>query len=290
MRLEELASSREWLKPADMAPMQPIKYQSRDGLTLHGYLTTPRGVEAKDLPLVVNPHGGPWARDAYGFNPEVQFLANRGYAVLQVNFRGSTGYGESLMMAGNREWGFKMQDDISDAVQWAIDQGIADAERVCIYGASYGGYAVMAGLAYTPELYRCGINYVGVTSIPLLFETAPGAWASNMETMKRQIGDPKEDKAMLEDRSPTNHASRIQAPVLMAYGKQDPRVVIKHLEVMEEAMKQAGKPYEVIVKDDEGHGFRKFENQVEFYTAVERFLAKHLGPRKAQHSAPDPAP
>ncbi|HRQ63333.1 MAG TPA: S9 family peptidase [Xanthomonadaceae bacterium] len=289
-RLEELAASREWLKPEHMAPMQPVAFESRDGLTLHGYLTTPRGVEAKDLPLIVHPHGGPWARDAYGFRPEIQFLANRGYAVLQVNFRGSTGYGQDLLMAGNREWGFKMQDDVTDAVRWAIDQGIADGDRVCIYGASYGGYATMAGLAYTPELYRCGINYVGVTSIPLLFDSAPRAWAPGLETMKKQIGDPREDKAMLEDRSPVNHAERIQAPVFMAYGKQDPRVVIKHLELMEAALKRAGKPYEVMVKDDEGHGFGKFENQVEFYSAMERFLSRHLAPRSTQPAPPGDAP
>lgn len=279
MRMEELASSREWLKPEQMAPMQPIRFEARDGLALHGYLTTPRGVEAKNLPLVVNPHGGPWARDAYGFSPEVQFLANRGYAVLRVNFRGSTGYGQDLVMAGNREWGFKMQDDITDAVRWAIDQGIADPDRVCIYGASYGGYAVMAGLTYTPELYRCGINYVGVTSIPLLFETAPQAWASSIEIMKKQVGDPRADKAMLEDRSPVNHADRIQAPLLMAYGERDPRVVIKHLDLMEAALKRHEKPYEVIRKRDEGHGFAKYENQIEFYTALEAFLARNLGKR-----------
>jgi dipeptidyl aminopeptidase/acylaminoacyl peptidase len=280
-RLEELASSREWLKSEYLAPMQPIRLTARDGLALHGYLTTPRGVEPKRLPMVVNPHGGPWARDAYAFNPEVQFLANRGYAVLQVNFRGSTGYGQDLLMAGNREWGLKMQDDITDAVRWAIEQGIADPDRICIYGASYGGYATMAGLAFTPELYRCGINYVGVTSIPLLLESAPRAWASSMDTLKKQIGDPRADKTMLEDRSPVNHAASIRAPVFMAYGRQDPRVIIKHLEVMEAALKAAGKPYEVMVKDDEGHGFRKFENQVEFYSAMERFLARHLGGARA---------
>ncbi len=277
--LEELAKSREWIKADQMAAMQPITLEARDGLTLHGYLTTPAGVDAKNLPLIINPHGGPWARDVYGFNQEIQFLANRGYAVLQINFRGSTGYGMRFMRAGDRQWGLKMQDDITDAVQWAIEKGIADGDRVCIYGASYGGYATMAGLAYTPDLYRCGVNYVGVTSIPLLFKTAPSTWEAGGETLRLQIGDPRRDGDMLEDRSPINHADKITAPVLMVYGEQDPRVVIDHAKQMERALKRAEKNYELIVKKNEGHGFRKHENVIEYYAKLESFFGQHLAPK-----------
>lgn len=275
--IKELASSREWIKPEEMAEMKPVKFKARDGLTLNGYLTVPPGSDGKNLPLVINPHGGPWARDSWGFNPETQFLANRGYAVMQVNFRGSTGYGREFLHASYKKWGLSMQDDISDAVQWAVDQGIVDKERVCIYGGSYGGYATMAGLTYTPELYKCGINYVGVTSIPLLFETMPKTWEAAREQFKIQAGDPEKDRELLEDRSPSNHADKIQAPLLMAYGKRDPRVVLKHAKIMAKEMDKHDKPYELIIKKDEGHGFRKFENQVEFYGRMANFLDEHIG-------------
>jgi dipeptidyl aminopeptidase/acylaminoacyl peptidase len=171
-----------------------------------------------------------------------------------------------------------MQNDVTDAVQWAVEQGIADAERVCIYGGSYGGYATMAGLTYTPDLYKCGINYVGVTDLPLLFETAPDSWASGMEEMYQMVGDYKEEKEFLEQWSPSQHADKIQAPVFMAYGKQDPRVSIEHAEVMEKALKANGKEYELMVKKDEGHGYRKQENVYDFYGRMETFLAENLQP------------
>ncbi len=174
-KLKYLADSMPWVKPEKMAEMVPVEFQARDGLDLHGYLTVPNGSDGKNLPMIINPHGGPWARDGWGYNTEIQFLANRGYAVLQVNFRGSTGFGMKHLLSGNRQWGQKMQDDITDAVAWAVDQGIADKNRICIYGASYGGYAAMAGLTFTPDLYKCGINYVGVTDLPLLFKSLPDA-------------------------------------------------------------------------------------------------------------------
>jgi dipeptidyl aminopeptidase/acylaminoacyl peptidase len=195
---------------------------------------------------------------------------------LQVNFRGSTGYGQEFDKAGWRRWGLEMQDDITDAVQWAIEEGIADADRICIYGGSYGGYAAMAGITFTPELYQCAINYVGVTSIPLLFETMPTAWRRFLPSMKKQIGDLDKERDMLEDRSPINHVDQIRVPLLMAYGLQDPRVVIDHALDLEKELKKHEVDYELIIEKKEGHGFVRFENQVEWYTKVIDFLDENL--------------
>jgi dipeptidyl aminopeptidase/acylaminoacyl peptidase len=274
--LKELVASRPWVDASQMAEMRPIKFTARDGLEINGYLTLPVGMEAQNLPLILNPHGGPWARDFYGYNSEIQFLANRGYAVLQVNFRGSTGYGTEFVNAGNRQWGLAMQNDLTDAVTWAVDEGIADPERICIYGGSYGGYATMAGLTYTPELYKCGINYVGVTSIPLLFKTMPDAWEAGRPQMEWRIGDPKQDKDFLEDRSPLNHIERIQAPLMMAYGKRDARVDLSHALRAEKELKRHEKTYQLMIKIDEGHGFRKYENRMDYYQMMEEFLEENL--------------
>jgi len=276
--LEFFADSRPWVNAAEMAEIQPVEFKSRDGLTLHGYLTLPPGSDGKNLPTIVHPHGGPWARDGWGFNPAIQFLANRGYAVLQVNFRGSTGFGLDHYLASRKQWGQAMQNDVSDALQWAVEQGYSDAERVCIYGGSYGGYAVMAGLTYTPDLYKCGINYVGVTDLPLLFKTAPDSWAGGKEQMKEMVGDPKKEKEFLQEWSPVNHADKIKVPVFMAYGRQDPRVNIKHASLMGKALKKNGVTYELMIKNDEGHGYRKQENQYDFYGRMETFLAENLQP------------
>jgi dipeptidyl aminopeptidase/acylaminoacyl peptidase len=276
--LEFMANSMSWIDADEMAEMKPIEFKARDGMELHGYLTVPHGKEAKNLPLVMNPHGGPWARDGWGFNPEHQFLADRGYAVLQVNFRGSTGFGMQHLKSSWKQWGQAMQNDITDAVKWAVDQGIADPDRICIYGGSYGGYATMAGLTFTPELYKCGINYVGVTDIALLFETAPDSWSAGLRQMRVQVGDPDTEKEFLEQWSPVNHADQIKAPVFMAYGRRDPRVNIKHLTEMENAMDAAGAQYETMIKVDEGHGYQKQENRYDFYGRMETFLAKYLNP------------
>ena len=274
--LEELVASQPWVNPDEMAPMQSVQYTARDGLKINGYLTLPKGSDGKNLPFIINPHGGPQARDGYGYSPEIQFLANRGYAVMQINFRGSVGYGMDFVDAGNRQWGLKMQDDISDAVAWAVQEGIADPERVCIYGGSYGGYATMAGLTYTPELYKCGINYVGVTSIPLLFKTLPDAWEAGRPQLEWRIGNPKTDRDLLEDRSPINHVEKIQAPLMMAYGKRDARVDLSHATRLERQLKKHKKEYQLMIKIDEGHGFRKYENRMDYYEAMEAFLAKNL--------------
>lgn len=284
--LEWLADSRPWVDAGKMADIQPVTFQTRDGMTMHGYLTVPPGSDGKGLPLIVNPHGGPWARDGWFFNPEIQFLANRGYAVLQVNFRGSVGFGLNHLKSSWKQWGQAMQNDITDGVKWVIDQGVADPNRICIYGASYGGYATMAGLAFTPELYQCGVNYVGVTDIPLLFETAPDAWASGIRQMAIMVGDPESEKEFLEEWSPSKHADRIRAPVFMAYGLQDPRVNIRHARVMEDGLQKNKVPYEMMIKKDEGHGFQKQENIYDFYGRLESFLAEHLTPRRTIQANP----
>jgi len=273
-----LASSRNWIKPEEMAPMKPVQYQSRDGLTIHGYLTLPKDYQTGHIPLIINPHGGPFGvRDSWGFNPEHQLFANRGYAVLQMNFRGSGGYGHAFQNAGYKEWGNKMQHDITDGVQWAIKEGFADPEKVCIYGGSYGGYATMAGLTFTPDLYKCGINYVGVTDIELLFDTMPEAWELAEDVMKEQIGNPDDEKFM-RSISPLHHVENIKAPLLIIHGKQDPRVNIKHATKLRSRMDDLNKPYEWLVKKKEGHGFSGEENRIEAYTKMDDFLRKSLNP------------
>lgn len=269
-----------WLKAENMAEMKPIQYQSRDGLTIHGYLTLPKGYTmetAKNIPVVVNPHGGPWARDNWGFNPEIQFLANRGYAVLQMNFRGSTTYGRKFWEASFGQWGLKMQDDITDGVNWIIEKGIADPERIAIYGASYGGYATLAGLAYTPDLYACGVDYVGVSNLFTFFNSFPPYWEPYKEMMYEMVGHPVEDSARLAATSPALNADKITAPLFIAQGANDPRVKKAESDQMVEAMKARGVEVEYLVKDNEGHGFYNEENQFEFYGAMEAFLKTHIG-------------
>ena len=274
-----LADVAPWLPETSLAQMKPIEYTSRDGLTIHGYLTLPQGVAPHNLPVVVNVHGGPWHRDVWGYNPEVQFLANRGYAVLQVNFRGSTGYGRAFWEASFREWGRKMQDDVTDGVRWLIGQGIADPARVAIYGGSYGGYATLAGLAFTPEVYACGIDYVGVSNLMTFMKAIPPYWKPMLAMLQEMVGDMEKDEAMLRAASPVWSAERIVAPLLIAQGAKDPRVVKSESDQMVEAMRKRGVEVEYIVKDNEGHGFRNEENRFEFYEAMERFLDRHLHPQ-----------
>jgi dipeptidyl aminopeptidase/acylaminoacyl peptidase len=277
--LTKLGDVTPWLPEAKMAAVKPVEYKTRDGLTVHGYLTLPNGVEAKKLPVVVNPHGGPWARDGWGFNPEVQFLANRGYAVLQMNYRGSTGYGRKFWEASFKQWGFAMQDDITDGVTWLIKQGIADPRRICIYGGSYGGYATLEGLVKTPDLYACGVDYVGVSNLFTFMKTIPPYWKPFLAMMQEMVGDPEKDKARLAEASPALNADRIKAPLLIAQGARDPRVNKDESDQMVAALKQRGIDVPYIVKDNEGHGFHNEENQFDFYEAMEKFLAKYLGSR-----------
>ena len=261
-----------WLNERDMADMRPISFKSRDGLTIHGYMTLPKGKEARTLPVVVNPHGGPWVRDTWGFNSEVQLLANRGFAVLQMNYRGSTGYGRAFWEAGFKQWGRKMQDDITDGVEWLIKQGIADPKRVAIYGGSYGGYAVLAGLAFTPEVYACGIDYVGVSNIFTLMKTIPPYWKPLMAEFYEKVGHPEKDEELLRSVSPVFHADKIKVPLFIAQGARDPRVNKAESDQMVAALAARGVKVEYMVKDNEGHGFRNEENRFEFYEAMEKFL------------------
>jgi dipeptidyl aminopeptidase/acylaminoacyl peptidase len=266
--------------PADaMAPMTPISYKSRDGLTIQGYLTLPVGREPKNLACVVHPHGGPWFRDGWGYNPEVQFLANRGLCVLQMNFRGSTGYGRTFWEASFGQWGLKMQDDISDGVQWLVAQGYADPKRIAIYGASYGGYATLAGVTFTPELYAAAIDYVGVANLFTFMETIPPYWRPMLPKFRDMVGDPDKDAERLRATSPVFHAERIKTPLLIAQGARDPRVNKNESDQMVTALKQRGVDVEYVVKDNEGHGFRNEENQFEFYGRMETFLQRHLSPQ-----------
>ncbi len=274
--LNHLADVSPWLNEAHMAKMKPIKYIARDGKTIHGYLTLPVGVKAKNLPLVVNPHGGPWARDRWGFNPAVQFLANRGYAVLQMNFRGSTGYGKEFWNSSIKQWGLAMQDDITDGVKWVISNGIADKNRVAIYGGSYGGYATLAGLAFTPDLYKCGVDYVGISNLFTFLETIPPYWEPYRQMWYELVGDPQKDSLLLVAASPVFHVDKIKAALFVAQGANDPRVKKAESDQIVEAMKARGIDVEYMVKDNEGHGFRNEENRFDFYRAMESFLAKHL--------------
>jgi len=274
--LKKLVDISPWFKEEEMAEMKPIHFSSRDGMKMNGYLSLPAQSIQKKLPLVVNPHGGPWARDHWGFNSEVQFLCNRGYAVLQVNFRGSTGYGREFLEASFKQWGQSMQDDLTDGVNWLIEQGIVDKDRVAIYGGSYGGYATLAGLAYHPEVYKCGIDYVGVSNLFTFMETIPPYWENYLEMLYEMVGHPEKDKEMLHKYSPALNADLINAPLLIAQGANDPRVKKSESDQMVEAMRKRGIEIEYMVKDNEGHGFSNEENRFDFYRAMEDFLKEHL--------------
>ncbi len=276
--LTKLADRAPWLPEDQLSEMKPIEYQTRDGLTIHAYLTLPQGREPKDLPVVINPHGGPWHRDSWTFIPEVQFLANRGFAVMQMNFRGSTGYGRKFWEAGFKEWGGKMQDDITDGVHWLIRHGIADPERVAIYGASYGGYAVLEGLVKTPDLYAAGVDYVGVSNLFTFFKTIPPYWAPYLEMMYEMVGHPEKDKDWFQEHSPALNADKIVKPLLVAQGAKDPRVNIHESNQIVEALRKQGVEVVYIVKENEGHGFQNEENRFDFYEAMEKFLNTHLRP------------
>lgn len=277
--LKSLVSTMEWIDKTKLSPMKPIRFKSRDGLDLHGYLTVPKESNGKKLPLIINPHGGPFGvRDFWGFKPETQFFASRGYAIVQVNFRGSGGYGRTFQQAGYGKWGAEMQNDLTDTVKYLVKEGIADPEKICIYGSSYGGYAAMAGVTFTPELYKCGINYVGITDVKLLFDSLPKHWEPQRELLKKQIGDP-DDKALMKKISPLYHVDKIVAPLMVVQGAKDPRVVKKHAIELREALEKRGielSDDEWIMKENEGHGFQKEENKIELYTKMERFLAKYL--------------
>ena len=276
-KIEHLADLSPWIKPEQMAAMKPISYTSRDGLTINGYLTLPVGREAKNLPVIINPHGGPWARDNWGFNPEVQMLANRGYAVLQMNFRGSTGYGKSFVQSSYKQWGQNMQNDITDGVKWLIDQGIADPKRVAIYGGSYGGYATLAGITNTPELYAAAVDYVGVSNLFTFMETIPPYWEPYKKMLYEMVGDPNtKDSIMMKANSPVFHTDKIKAALFVAQGANDPRVKKSESDQMVDALKKRGINVQYMVKENEGHGFHNEENRFDFYKAMTKFLEENL--------------
>ena len=278
-KLTKIADIGPWLKAEELAEMNPIEYKSRDGLTIQGYLTLPNGYTmetAKDLPVVVNPHGGPWARDSWGFNPEIQFLANRGYAVLQMNFRGSTGYGRKFWEDSFKQWGLTMQDDVSDGVKWLVSKGIADPKRVAIYGGSYGGYATLMGIVKDPDQYAAAVDYVGVSNMFTFMNTIPPYWKPMLDMFHEMVGDPKKDSALLASVSPVFHVDRIKTPLFIAQGANDPRVNKAESDQMVEALKKKGVVVEYMVKANEGHGFHNEENRFDFYRAMEKFLGAHL--------------
>jgi dipeptidyl aminopeptidase/acylaminoacyl peptidase len=277
--LEKIVDVSPWIDENEMSNQLPISYNSRDGLNINGYLTLPKGYSietARNLPVVINPHGGPWARDNWGFNPEIQFLANRGFAVLQMNFRGSTGYGRSFWEASFKKWGREMQDDITDGTKWLIDKGIADSSRIAIYGGSYGGYATLMGLVKEPELYAAGVDYVGVSNMFTFMKTIPPYWEPMLAMMFEMVGDLEADSAMLREVSPVYHVDKIKAPLFVVQGRNDPRVNVDESDQMVEAMRNRGVEIQYLVKDDEGHGFRNEENRFEFYREMEKFLKTQL--------------
>lgn len=280
-KLTRIGTSHPGIDPKLMGQTDFVRYKARDGLEIPAYLTLPAGSSKKNLPLVVLVHGGPWVRGAtWQWDPEVQFLASRGYAVLQPEFRGSTGYGGRLFEAGFKQWGQAMQDDVADGARWAIAQGTADPKRICIAGASYGGYATLMGLARDPDLFRCGISWVGVTDISLMYSVSWSDLTNESKTygMRPLIGDPVADAAMLKAASPLENAARIKQPLLLAYGGWDSRVPLIHGEKFRDAVKPHNSQVEWVVYKEQGHGWDNAETRVDFWNRVEKFLSQHLAP------------
>jgi dipeptidyl aminopeptidase/acylaminoacyl peptidase len=290
-KLTELYKSREKLNRADLAPMTTVRYKSSDGLEIPAYLTLPKGAQAKNLPLVVFPHGGPWGRDSWGYNSYAQFLANRGYAVLAPNFRSSTGYGKKFLNAGNKQWGEKMQDDITYGVKYLVAQGIADPKRVGIMGGSYGGYATLAGVTFTPDLYAAAVAIVAPSNLITLLETIPPYWEAGRITFYERMGNPNtpEGKAQLLKQSPLNSADKIKTPLFVVQGANDPRVNIREANQIVVALRDRGFPVEYMVAPDEGHGFARPVNNMAMVAKAEKFLAKYLGGRYQESMTPEVA-
>ncbi len=286
---EFLFRPRPWLNPEQLAEMKPVAYKARDGMTIHAYLTTPRGVDAANLPMVLLVHGGPWARDVWGYDPEAQLLANRGYAVLQINYRGSTGYGKAFYNAAVKEWAGAMHDDLIDGVQWAIDEGIADPDKVAIYGGSYGGYATLVGVTFTPEYFACGVDYVGPSSLITLIESFPAYWRPFLESsFFRHVGDPAvaEDREDMRQRSPLFFVDRIEDPLLIVQGQNDPRVTKREADQLAIALRDRGIKVDYILAENEGHGFANADNRLALYRSMEKFLGQCLGGRVQESVGP----
>ena len=281
-----LFTDKEKLQGQDLAKMVPVIIKSRDGLDLVSYYTLPLRSDSNTdgkpdvpLPMVLDVHGGPWARDDWGYNPQHQWLANRGYAVLSVNFRGSTGFGKNFTNAGNLEWGRKMQNDLIDAVEWAVQQGIADPEKIAIMGGSYGGYATLAGLTFTPDTFNCGVDIVGPSNLTSLLQSIPPYWKPELDQLTTRVGDfrTEDGKKLLGERSPLTYVDRIARPLLIAQGANDPRVKQNESDQIVKAMQAKNLPVTYVLYADEGHGFVRPENRLSFYAIAEAFLAEHLG-------------
>jgi dipeptidyl aminopeptidase/acylaminoacyl peptidase len=271
-----LFSNRPALEKHKLATMKPIEFAARDGMKLYGYLTTPVGMEAKSLPMVVYVHGGPWARDVWGLNGTAQWFSNRGYAVLQINFRGSTGYGKKYVNAGDRQWAGAMHTDLLDGKDWAVKTGVADAKKVCIMGGSYGGYATLAAVAFSPDAFACGVDIVGPSNLNTLLKTTPPYWSTLLSTFHKRMGDSEE---FLKTQSPLFKADQIKVPLLIGQGANDPRVNKAESDQIVAAMRKNDKPVVYYVFPDEGHGFARPVNRMAFDAAAEEFLAKYLGGR-----------
>jgi dipeptidyl aminopeptidase/acylaminoacyl peptidase len=278
-RGRRLFNAQPSLESYDLAKMEPFSFASRDGLTLHGYLSFPPSAGRDRLPTVIFPHGGPWGRDTWGFFPWSQFIATRGHLCVQVDFRGSTGYGKAFVNAGDREWGAKMHDDLVDTVRYVVDQGYADADRVGIFGVSYGGYASLVAAAFTPDLFRCAASMVGPSSLVTLLESIPPYWEPIRALFNKRVGNVETERDFLWERSPLSKVDQIKIPMLVGQGANDPRVKQAESEQIVAALKERGIEHEYLLFDDEGHGFVKPENNVRFFEALEEFLDRHLAGR-----------
>lgn len=278
--LKFLFSTQPVLENYKLSPMEPVAYKARDGMELHGYLTLPYGIEPHNLPAVLLVHGGPWSRDSWGLNPLAQWLANRGYAVLQINYRGSTGYGKEYINAGDRQWASKMHDDLLDGKEWLVNKGIANPEKVAIFGGSYGGYATLVGLSFTPDAFCCGVDIVGPSNLITLLQTLPPYWSPMKATMYRRIGNLETEQDFLKSISPLYKADQIKKPLLIAQGANDPRVKQAESDQIVAAMRHNKLPVDYLLFTDEGHGFARPENRLKFYAAAEDFLARFLGGRR----------
>lgn len=275
-KLVELGDVNPSINLEDMAEMKPISYKTRDGLTVDGYLTLPKGKKETNLPVIVMPHGGPDSRNSWGYNSEVQFLANRGYAVFQVNYRGSKGYGKKFWIAGFKEWGGRMQDDITDGVRWLIAKQVADPTRIGIYGSSFGGFSALHGLCFQPDLYQCGASYSGLTNLFTYLKDIPPYYRPYLQMYYETVGNPEADADYFRSVSPVFHTDKIRSPVLIAQGARDPRVNMNETNQFVKELKKRKVPVTYILKENEGHFFRNAENKLEFYRELEKFLAKNL--------------
>ncbi len=277
--LEKLADLSPWINEENMAEMKPISYKSRDNKTISGYLSVPVGEKAENLPVIIFPHGGPWLRDSWGYNNIVQFFCNRGYAVLQMNYRGSKGYGKKFYEAGFKEWGGKIQDDIADGAEWLIKQGIADEERIAIFGYSFGGYSSLMGMIKNPDLYKCGVSYCGVINLFGFLRSVPDYWAPFKDMLYETIGNPAKDSIKLADSSPYHNVEKIKQPLFIAQGANDPKVSIKDANSFVKKLKEKKNMVEYFVKENEGHTFLNEENRIELFKQIEKFLSKNIGGR-----------